>query len=96
MIALGGLLFWTVHFGGLYALASLADLSRDPAAPGWRLAALTLSAACIGGATVLLWAGRRTLVGPPPLGSFMSAIAAGSVVLGVTAMAFQTLAALVP
>ena len=94
MIALGGLLFWTLHFAGLYALSSLADLSRDPGAAGWRLAALGLSAACIGGAAVMLWASRRTLTGPPPLKGFMASIAAGSVLMGMAAMAFQTLAAL--
>lgn len=44
---LGGLGVWGVHFIGVYALASLADVVADAADPGWRMGGLAFSLGCL-------------------------------------------------
>ena len=41
---LGGLIVWTIHFMGVYALASLADVVSRADDFAWRMAGLTTSA----------------------------------------------------
>jgi len=56
----GGLLIWAIHFLGVYAVASLADVVATADDPMWRAIALGFSGLCILGAGVLLWlAGQR-------------------------------------
>jgi hypothetical protein len=94
LIALSGLIFWALQFAGLYALASMADLSADPGAIGWRVAAVALSALCIAGAALTPFATRKAVAGPAEVNGFMVAMARGSTVLGIAAMVFQSIAAL--
>ncbi|HYC97613.1 hypothetical protein [Brevundimonas sp.] len=44
---LGGLIVWTVHFMGIYAIASLADVVSRADDPAWRMAGLAFSGACL-------------------------------------------------
>ena len=44
---LGGLIVWTVHFMGVYAIASLADVVSRADDFGWRMTGLAFSAACV-------------------------------------------------
>lgn len=56
---LGGLLIWTAHFAGLYALASWLDLVplRDPAGAA---IILGFSVVCLAAAAALLWRSIRS------------------------------------
>lgn len=51
---LSGLIVWTVHFVGVYALASVADIAADPQAPVWRIAGWVFSATCALATAVML------------------------------------------
>ena len=44
---LGGLIVWTIHFMGVYAIASLADVVSAADDPAWRMGGLAFSAACL-------------------------------------------------
>jgi len=57
---LGGLIVWTVHFMGVYAIASLADVVSRADDPAWRMAGLAFSAVCLLAAVAITaWAARR-------------------------------------
>ena len=57
---LGGLIVWTVHFMGVYAIASLADVVSRADDPAWRMGGLAFSAACLLAALAITgWAARR-------------------------------------
>ena len=57
---LGGLIVWTVHFMGIYAIASLADVVSRADDPVWRMGGLAFSAACLLAALATAgWAARR-------------------------------------
>lgn len=50
---LGGLIVWTIHFMGLYAIASLADVVARADDATWRMVGLAFSGACVLAATAL-------------------------------------------
>ena len=52
---LGGLIVWTVHFMGVYAIASLADVVSRADDPNWRMVGLAFSGACALIAIALTW-----------------------------------------
>ena len=57
---LGGLIVWTVHFMGVYAIASAADVVSRADDPLWRMGGLAFSAVCLLAGLVLTgWAARR-------------------------------------
>lgn len=57
---LGALIVWTIHFMGVYAIASLADVVSRADDPAWRMAGLAFSAVCLSVVVGLgLWAARR-------------------------------------
>ena len=57
---LGGLIVWTVHFMGIYAIASAADVVSRADDPFWRMGGLAFSGACLLAALALAgWAARR-------------------------------------
>ncbi|CAN7370606.1 hypothetical protein [Brevundimonas sp. LjRoot202] len=57
---LGGLIVWTVHFMGVYAIASLADVVSRADDPAWRMAGLAFSGVCLLAALAITgWAARR-------------------------------------
>jgi len=66
---LGGLIVWTVHFMGVYAIASLADVVSRADDAAWRMAGLGFSAACLLAALALagLAAGRLRQTGESPI-----------------------------
>ena len=43
----GGLIVWFVHFMGVYAIASLADVVSRADDPAWRMTALAFSGVCL-------------------------------------------------
>lgn len=57
---LGGLIVWTVHFMGVYGIASLADVVSRADDPLWRKIGLAFSAGCLLAAVAITaWAARR-------------------------------------
>lgn len=58
---LGGLIVWTVHFMGVYAIASLADVVSRADDPTWRMIGLTFSGACALAALAITVAAARRL-----------------------------------
>lgn len=57
---LGGLIVWTVHFFGVYAIASLGEVVSAAHASAWRLAVIAFSGICLALALVLTgWSARR-------------------------------------
>ncbi len=50
---LGGLIVWTIHFMGVYAIASLADVVSRADDLGWRMIGLAFSGVCLFAALVL-------------------------------------------
>lgn len=50
----GGLIVWAVHFVGVYALSSLADVVASADDPVWRAAALAFSGVCVLASAFLL------------------------------------------
>jgi hypothetical protein len=56
-------LVWTAHFGAVYGLASLGDITTGAGAPLWRVAigaATAAAVAAVAAALVLLWRARRS------------------------------------
>ncbi|MGR4863604.1 hypothetical protein [Caulobacter sp. LARHSG274] len=91
---LGGLIVWAVHFLGVYALASLADL-RGPSERGlWRSAHLAFSLPCAAAAAALAVMAVRQIARGPSSERFIARIAALGAVLGLVAIVWQSLPAL--
>lgn len=65
---LGGLIVWTIHFMGVYAIASLADVVSRADDFAWRMAGLAFSAACVAATAALTAAAARRVRRPsdPP------------------------------
>jgi len=96
---LGGLLVWTVHFVGVYVLASIGDVASRADDPAWRLAIVAFSGLCLAAAAALLVRAFRDLRDPRAgtdatarLLPELSALGAG---LALIAIAWQTLPAVI-
>lgn len=91
---LGGLLVWSAHFAGVYAIGSLAAIRPIEEDMAWRAVLLVFSVVCAGLAGLLaLRAGLLSAVGAPSE-RFTSRVAALGAAVSVVAIAFQTLPAL--
>lgn len=94
--ALGGLIAWSVHFSGLYAFASLDAQTAARDGGLWRGASAALSlacaAACIG---IGLVAARRLRRPRDPATKLLDQLAGLGAGVGLVAIAWQTLAALI-
>ena len=64
----GGLIVWFVHFMGVYAIASLADVVSRADDFGWRMTGLACSAACVLAALAITAVAARRMRRPtdPP------------------------------
>jgi hypothetical protein len=90
---LGGLIVWAVHFVGVYAIASLADLVERAEAAPWRMGMLAFSGLCLLAEIGLFaWALRRLRQGEEAFQDRLALLGAG---LGGVAIAWQTLPTLV-
>jgi hypothetical protein len=89
---LGGLIVWTIHFFGVYTLASLADVVATADALGWRLASLAFSGLCVLAALVLLAMALRRLKAAPETGpAFRDQLAAMGAGTAAIAIVWQAL-----
>ena len=93
---LGGLIVWTVHFMGVYGIASLADLVSEADDPLWRMIGLAFSAAClIAALTVMVVALRRTRRPADPSVRFGDQLALLGGGLATVAIVWQALPTLI-
>lgn len=89
---LGGLIVWTVHFMGVYAIASLADVVSRADDPAWRMGGLAFSAACgLAAAALTVVALRRTRRRTDPSISFGDQLALLGAGVATVAIVWQAL-----
>ena len=92
---LGGLIVWTVHFMGVYAIASLGDVVSRADDPFWRMAGLAFSVACLAAAVGLaLWAARKLRRRRDPATAFgdqLALLGAGAAAIAIVWQALPTL-----
>lgn len=88
----GGLIVWAVHFIGVYALSSLADVVASADDPAWRAAGLAFSGVCVLAAALLLaFALKRLRRTDSEDGRFPDQLAAFGAGLAVVAIVWQAL-----
>ena len=58
---LGGLIVWAIHFMGVYAIASAADVWARADDPAWRMGGLAFSVACLLAALALTGLAARAV-----------------------------------
>lgn len=87
---LSGLIVWTIHFVGVYAIASVADIAADPQAPVWRVTGWVFSAACALATAVMLALAIQRLRRPADE-PFRHEMALMSNLVGLIAIAWQAL-----
>jgi hypothetical protein len=85
LLLLGGLLVWTVHFFGLYAIAEFAPSTR---------AVLMLTALCLGVDLAVLRGALRLRRGDA-FSAWRRSVAVGGAALSLVAIGWQALPALV-
>lgn len=89
---LGGLIVWTVHFMGVYAIASLADVVSEADDPAWRMVGLGFSAICVLAAAGIAVAALRRVRGPTdPAAGFGDQLALLGAGVAVVAIVWQAL-----
>lgn len=89
---LGGLIVWTIHFTGVYGIASLADVVSRADDPVWRMAGLGFSGVCALAALVLtVVAGRRSRRSSGCGGGFVDQLAALGGGVATVAIVWQAL-----
>lgn len=93
--ALGGLLAWAAHFSGVYAFASLEAQTAAADRWLWQTAAGAWSLACAAACGLLLRVTARRLRGrTAAVTTLMDQLAALGAVIGLVAIAWQALSAL--
>lgn len=89
---LGGLIVWTIHFMGVYAIASLADVVSRADDPGWRMIGLAFSGVCLLAAVVFtivaIRRSRQIVESPVGFGDQLAMLGGG---LAAVAIAWQAL-----
>lgn len=93
---LGGLIVWTVHFMGVYAIASLADVVARADDPMWRMIGLGFSVACLAAAVGLaIVAARRVRRRSDPATGFGDQLALLGAGVAAVAIIWQALPTLI-
>lgn len=88
----GGLIVWAIHFLGVYAISSVADVVAHADEPEWRAAGLAFSGVCVLASAVLLaFATKRLQRTDSEDGRFPDQLAAFGAGLAVVAIVWQTL-----
>ncbi|MBU1385124.1 MAG: hypothetical protein KKG14_00640 [Alphaproteobacteria bacterium] len=94
---LGGLIVWTIHFMGVYAIASLADVVSRADDLTWRMIALAFSAACLLAALALTVVAARRVrraaaaEAPEGFGDQLALLGGGVSALAIAWQALPTL-----
>lgn len=90
-LMLGGLLVWTLHFLGVYGIASLADLSAPSTQALWRWSGAGFTAACLLAVGVLVLRTRPSAGD----GGLYPQVGLGACALSVVAIVWQAVPLLV-
>jgi hypothetical protein len=88
---LGGLTVWFVHFLGVYALASIADLRGPSEQAVWRGVHLAFSLACAAMSAALTLAAARRVMSSTASERFLARLAALGGGVGLLAILWQSL-----
>jgi len=89
---LGGLIVWTIHFTGVYAIASLADVVSRADDPTWRMTGLAFSVLCALAALALAAvAARRLRQASGPAAGFIDQLALMGGGVAAVAIVWQAL-----
>jgi hypothetical protein len=93
---LGGLIAWTVHFTGLYAIASLDAQTPAPDTALWIGVAVALSLVCAMACVILaIVAGRRLRIQVDEVVTLMDQLSFLGAILALVAIAWQSLSVLI-
>lgn len=96
LFMLGGLLIWALHFAGVYAIASVADVVQDAGVPAARALVGAFTAVCALAAAGVALAGlRRRTATLDAQQRFSNSLAVLGGALGVVAILWQGLPALI-
>lgn len=91
---LGGLIVWTVHFMGVYAIASLADVVSRADGLAWRMTGLAFSGVCLLAALAITAAAarraRRTVDAPSEFGDQLAMLGGGVATVAIVWQALPT------
>lgn len=88
---LGGLIVWTVHFFGVYTIASTADVYAAADDFGWRMGGLAFSAACLIASLALLAMAVRRVRATAALSDQLAALGAGTAAIAIVWQALPNL-----
>lgn len=88
---LGGLIVWTIHFFGVYTIASAADVYATADNFAWRMGALAFSAACLISSLVLLAIAVRRVKATSTLADQLAALGAGTAAIAIVWQALPNL-----
>lgn len=88
---LGGLIVWTIHFFGVYTIASAADVYATADDFGWRMGGLGFSAVCLIASLVLLAVAVRRVRAIPALADQLAALGAGTAAIAIIWQALPNL-----
>lgn len=93
---MSGLIVWFVHFMGVYAIASLADVVSEADDFGWRMVGLAFSALCVLAALAMTgWAARRARRPADPAARFGDQLALLGGGVAAVAIVWQALPTLI-
>lgn len=94
-LLLGGPLVWALHFGTIYAVASVSDVAIGFTGLTARIIVLIATATCLGACVWVLTIALRQPQGDA-LSAFWRTVAATGAILAAIAICWQTLPALAP
>lgn len=96
LIMFGGMVVWAIHFGGIYAIASVFDVVSSAESPGsrWATGGLTLACLAANAVLVLVALGRRRKVAADPVIAWVYSTGGLLAALSFVSVAWQGLPAL--
>ena len=88
---LGGLIVWTIHFFGVYTIASASDVYASADDFAWRMGGLAFSAICLIASLVLLAIAIRRVQATSALADQLAALGAGTAAIAIVWQALPNL-----
>lgn len=88
---LGGLIVWTVHFFGVYTIASAADVYATADDFRWRMGGLAFSGLCLIASLILLAIAVRRVRANSGLANQLAALGAGTAAIAIVWQALPNL-----
>lgn len=88
---LGGLIVWTIHFFGVYTIASAADVFASADDFVWRMGGLVFSVVCLIASLALLVIAVRRVRATSTLADQLAALGAGTAAIAIIWQALPNL-----